>query len=373
MADSKRKAPKLRFPGFNDDWEQRKLGDTAIILAGGDVDKSKIKEIGKYPVLANALTNEGIVGYYNDYFRIEAPAVTVTGRGDVGHAQARKFNFTPIVRLLSVKSEHDVDFLANAINNHKILVESTGVPQLTAPQLGNYQIYFPTKEEGTRIGSFIKQLDDLITLHQRKLSDVQKLKSGLLQKMFPKNGEKVPEIRFPEFSNDWEQRKLGDIFKYEQPTKYIVKSTDYDASFDVPVLTAGQSFVLGYTNETEGIKRATNENPVIIFDDFTTSSHYVDFPFKVKSSAMKLLDLKSKNEDFYFSYLTLKNINFVPQSHERHWISKFSEFKIMIPSLNEQQKIGIFFKQFDDLITLHQRKLEHLQQQKKALLQQMFI
>ena len=178
------KVPEIRFPEFSNDWEQRKLGDTAIILAGGDVDKSKIKEIGKYPVLANALTNEGIVGYYNDYFRIEAPAVTVTGRGDVGHAQARKFNFTPIVRLLSVKSEHDVDFLANAINNHKILVESTGVPQLTAPQLGNYQIYFPTKEEETRIGSFIKQLDDLITLHQRKLEHLQQQKKALLQQMF---------------------------------------------------------------------------------------------------------------------------------------------------------------------------------------------
>ena len=88
---------------------------------------------------------------------------------------------------------------------------------------------------------------------------------------------------------------------------------------------------------------------------------------------MKLLSLKSENEDFYFVYNTLKNINYIPQSHERHWISKFSEFKVLVPTADEQVKIGTFFKELDHLITLHQRKLDHLQEQKKALLQQMFI
>lgn len=144
------------------------MGDEAEILAGGDIDKFKLKETGEYPVFANALTNDGVVGYYDAEFRIEAPAVTVTGRGDVGHAQARKVNFTPVVRLLSVKSKHDVDFLENAINNHKVLVESTGVPQLTSPQLGNYKIWFTTLEEESKIGNFFSQLDHLITLHQRE-------------------------------------------------------------------------------------------------------------------------------------------------------------------------------------------------------------
>ena len=145
-------------------------------------------------------------------------------------------------------------------------------------------------------------------------------------------------------ANAWEQRELGELLKYEQPTKYIVNSTYYDDSFETPVLTAGQSFILGYTDETDGIKSASNLEPVIIFDDFTTGSHYVDFPFKVKSSAMKLLSLKSDDEDFYFVYNTLKNINYVPKSHERHWISKFSEFKVWVPSVDEQNRIGIFFK-----------------------------
>ncbi|EOV2467869.1 restriction endonuclease subunit S [Enterococcus faecalis] len=178
------KVPEIRFPGFTDDWEQRKLGDETKILAGGDVDKTKLKENGKYPVLANALTNDGIVGYYDDDFRIKAPAVTVTGRGDVGYAQARRVNFTPVVRLLSVKSKHDVDFLENSINNHKVLVESTGVPQLTAPQLGNYKIFFPTIEEETKIGSLFKKLDTAINIHQRELDLLKETKKGFLQKMF---------------------------------------------------------------------------------------------------------------------------------------------------------------------------------------------
>ena len=104
----------------------------------------------------------------------------------------------------------------------------------------------------------------------------------------------APKIRFEGYSDVWERRKLGEIFKYEQPGPYIVSSTDYDDSYDTPVLTAGQSFILGYTNETDGIKKASPASPVVIFDDFTTSSHYVDFPFKVKSSAMKLLILRNK-------------------------------------------------------------------------------
>lgn len=148
---------------------------------------------------------------------------------------------------------------------------------------------------------------------------------------------------------------MGDILKYEQPTKYIVESTDYDDRYLTPVLTAGQSFILGYSNENFGVKNASEDEPVIIFDDFTTSSHYVDFPFKVKSSAMKLLELTDEKYNFYFIYESLKNINYTPKSHERHWISKFSGFKISLPNYKEQTKIGNFFTSLDKLITLHQR------------------
>ncbi|PHL20743.1 restriction endonuclease subunit S [Enterococcus faecium] len=184
--------------------------------------------------------------------------------------------------------------------------------------------------------------------------------------------KKSPQLRFEGFTDDWEERKLGEIFNYEQPTKYIVKSTEYDDNFNTPVLTAGKSFLLGYTDEISGIKNATVENPVVIFDDFTTGSHYVDFPFKIKSSAMKLLSLNDNSDNFYFMFNTLKNIKYVPQSHERHWISKFSSFEIYKPSQEEQQKIGAFFKQLDETIALHQRKLGLLKEQKKGYLQKMF-
>ena len=186
------------------------------------------------------------------------------------------------------------------------------------------------------------------------------------------NQAKYPQLRFKGFTDPWEERKLGEIFNYEQPTKYIVKSTEYDDNFNTPVLTAGKSFLLGYTDEISGIKNATVENPVVIFDDFTTGSHYVDFPFKIKSSAMKLLSLNDNSDNFYFMFNTLKNIKYVPQSHERHWISKFSSFEIYKPSQEEQQKIGSFFKQLDDTIDLHQRKLAKLKELKQGYLQKLF-
>lgn len=175
--------PEIRFKGFTGPWEQRKLGDVATeIIAGGDVDKELMFEEGRYPVIANALTNDGIVGYYNDRYRIKAPAVTVTGRGDVGHAKARNVDFTPVVRLLSVKSNHDVFFLENAINTLKIVIESTGVPQLTVPQLAKYEIFFPKNlNEEEKIGQYFANLDRLITLHQRKLAEEKKKKKALMQ------------------------------------------------------------------------------------------------------------------------------------------------------------------------------------------------
>ena len=186
------------------------------------------------------------------------------------------------------------------------------------------------------------------------------------------NKEFKPSIRFNGFTDPWEQRKLGEILKYEQPQPYIVKNTKYDDRFEVPVLTAGQTFILGYTDETFGIKKASKNNPVIIFDDFTTSTQYVDFNFKVKSSAMKLLTLSNENDDIYCAYYVLKNIGYEPANHERHWISKFSNFNILMPKVyDEQKQIGTFLEALDNLITFHQRKCEKLIDCKKAFLEKM--
>ena len=139
--------------------------------------------------------------------------------------------------------------------------------------------------------------------------------------------------------NGVEFKPLGDLLDYEQPTKYIVRSTEYDDSYKTPVLTAGQSFILGYTDEEDGIYQASKESPVIIFDDFTTSFHWVDFPFKVKSSAMKILYPKSISANFKYVHYAMQCIGFVPGEHTRYWISKYSRFLIPIPPLPVQEEI----------------------------------
>ena len=151
-------------------WEQRKLGDECFeLIAGGDIDKTKSVNNGKYPIYANALTNDGIVGYYNDSYRVKSPAVTITGRGEIGYAMARNTDFTPVVRLISLRSKHNNYFLANAINLLNVVSESTGVPQLTIPQVEKFDIYFPKNiNEEIKLGRLFNEIDNLITLHQHK-------------------------------------------------------------------------------------------------------------------------------------------------------------------------------------------------------------
>ena len=137
----------------------------------------------------------------------------------------------------------------------------------------------------------------------------------------------------------WPMVELGEILDYEQPTNYIVHSTNYSNEYNTPVLTAGKSFILGHTNEQKGIF-PKEKLPVIIFDDFTTSTKFVDFPFKVKSSAMKIL-LSKNTEKFNikFIFYALKNINFQPRQHKRFWISQYSKFKIPLPPIEVQKEI----------------------------------
>lgn len=143
--------------------------------------------------------------------------------------------------------------------------------------------------------------------------------------------------------------KLGDVLDYEQPTKYIVKCKDYQNE-GMPVLTAGQTFILGYTDETNGIYEASRENPVIIFDDFTTSFHWVDFNFKVKSSAMKMLRVSSEREvSFRFVYYAMKCIKYQTLEHSRQWISKYSQIEIPLPPIEVQTKIVRILDKFTSL------------------------
>ena len=155
-----------------------------------------------------------------------------------------------------------------------------------------------------------------------------------------------------------EWKKLGEVVDYEQPTKYIVKDTNYNDNYDIPVLTAGQTFVLGYTNEKEGIYKATVNEPVIIFDDFTTSNHWVDFSFKIKSSAMKILKPKEEIVTFRYCYHYMKTLNVDVTEHKRMWISKYSNIEIPIPSLETQEKIVEILDTFTNYVTELQSELE---------------
>ncbi|MCK9266617.1 restriction endonuclease subunit S [bacterium] len=153
------------------------------------------------------------------------------------------------------------------------------------------------------------------------------------------------------FGDKVEWKKLGELLDYEQPSKYIVRSVEYNENFNIPVLTAGQSFILGYTNEEDGIYKASEENPVIIFDDFTTSFHWVAFNFKVKSSAMKILKPKINNvATFKFIYYAMRCIQYTFKDHMRHWISKYSKIKIPVPPISEQERIVSILDKFDSLV-----------------------
>lgn len=144
-----------------------------------------------------------------------------------------------------------------------------------------------------------------------------------------------------------ESTVLDDVLKYEQPTKYIVETENYDDSFNTPVLTAGKSFILGYTDEKNGL---FNDVPVIIFDDFTTSFHFVDFPFKVKSSALKILKAVRDKADIKYLYYKMLTIKFEAEQHKRYWISKYSQIQIDLPPLATQQKIAAILDQADAII-----------------------
>jgi type I restriction enzyme, S subunit len=147
-----------------------------------------------------------------------------------------------------------------------------------------------------------------------------------------------------------EFRPLGELLDYEQPGKYLVGTTSYNRSYAIPVLTAGQTFTLGYTDEADGVYPASLDKPVIIFDDFTTAFKWVDFPFKAKSSAMKMLTPKhSELVDLRYAYYVMQTIKYAPQDHARQWIGKYSRFRVPVPPLEVQREIVQVLNCFTEL------------------------
>lgn len=221
------------------------------------------------------------------------------------------------------------------------------------------QLAMPPIEEQQKIAAILTTQDKVIELKEKRLAEKQRQKKYLMQQLL--TGKK----RLPGFLKSWKTVELGEIFNYIQPTAYLVKTTDYDDSYKTPVLTAGKTFILGYTNETEGV---FTKVPVVIFDDFTTATKYVDFPFKVKSSAMKILTIKD-GISIVFAYEAMQLIKFTVGGHERHWISKYSCLTIDIPDIEEQTAIAKVLSAADREIELLQQDIEQEKQKKKALMQ----
>ena len=397
-----RKTPKLRFPEFTDDWEQRKLGDSIEDY----IEKTTIED--QYPVLTSSqqrgiilqdeyfsgerVSQSGNIGYFvlpRGYFTYRSRSdnnVFVFNRNDSVDIGIISY-FYPVFKPKDV----DSNFLLRRLNvglekQLSINSEGTGQHVLSLKKFKNIVSLFPaSSEEQQKIGGFFEYLDKIITLHQRELDSLKKLKKSLLQKMFPKNGEKIPELRFPEFTGDWEQRKLGDSIE-----DYIEKTTIED---QYPVLTSSQqrgiilqdeyfsgervsqSGNIGYFVLPRGYftYRSRSDNNVFVFN----RNDSVDIG--IISYFYPVFKPKDVDSNFLLRRLNVgleKQLSINSEGTGQHVLSlkKFKNIVSLFPaSSEEQQKIGGFFEYLDKIITLHQRELDTLKKLKKGLLQNMFV
>ncbi len=358
--------PKLRFPEFKDNWNKNKLDNFTKSISSG---KSKTRESeGEYFLYGST----GIIGYTdaNDY---KGKCILVARVGaNAGNLYKVDGNYsvTDNTLMLYINDDNFFDFTYYLLINAGLnkLVFGSGQPLITGGQLKNLDLFVPKINEQTKIASFLSAVDEKINLLKEKKELLEDYKKGIMQKIFNQ------EIRFKDDNGndfeDWLEKSLGECLEYEQPTNYLVNSTEYNDDFETPVLTAGKTFILGYTNEVSGIFK--DNLPVIIFDDFTTATQYVDFPFKAKSSAMKILKAK-KGVNIKFIYEAMQQLNFEVGGHGRHWISIYSNIVLNIPTKLEQDKIGSFALSINNKIELVSNQIQDTQEYKKGLLQQMFV
>ncbi|MDW2913101.1 hypothetical protein [Mesomycoplasma ovipneumoniae] len=181
----------------------------------------------------------------------------------------------------------------------------------------------------------------------------------------------ISKIRIEGFNQPWFKKRLGDALKHEQSWKYIESSTKY-FNHGIPVLTPGKSFVLGYAKDTKNIKKASENSPIILFDDFTTQSRFINFDFKVRSSALKLLINKNPKDNLHFHYLILQKIKYNVRHHGRHWLPLFVNFTFFQPIWPEQQKISRLFETLENLVNKVEEKMSILKNLKKGFTNKMF-
>ncbi|PHV57593.1 restriction endonuclease subunit S [Streptococcus macedonicus] len=381
-----KKVPELRFKGFTDDWEERKFADFIDVKSGKDY---KHLNSGSIPVY-------GTGGYMLSVDRAlsDIDAIGIGRKGTIDKPYLLKAPFWTVDTLFYAvpKQNIDLQFSLSIFKkiNWKKFDESTGVPSLSKTVINSVGASVPSYEEQQKIGSFFQQLDETIALHQRKLDLLKEQKKGYLQKMFPKNGAKVPELRFAGFADDWEQRKLGEISE-----KVTLKNKDN--TFD-ETLTNSAEFGIISQNDffDKEISNRSNLNGYYVVENnnFVYNPRISNFapvgPIKrnklgrtgVMSPLYYVFKTRNIDNDFlekYFDttywHIFMKLNGDSGARADRFAIkdSVFKEMPIPFPKIEEQIKIGNFFKQLDDTIALHQRKLDLLKEQKKGFLQKMFV
>ncbi|WP_180105128.1 restriction endonuclease subunit S [Acinetobacter sp. YH12108] len=390
-------APKLRFKEFDNQWDKIKINDQAQTVTSGSRDWAQYySESGDKFIRMTNLVRDGIYLDLSDLKFVQLPKDSNEGKrtslkfGDILisiTAELGKLGWIPEglgtayinqhTALVRMKDSVDSKFIAYSLSTEKYnnklnsLNDSGAKAGLNLGTIRNFELIVPPKEEQTKIASFLSAVDEKISQLTQKHALLSQYKQGMMQKLFSQ------QIRFKaddgsEFG-EWDYLELNEVLDYEQPTKYIVKSTDYDSSYLTPVLTAGKTFILGYTNETSGIFEGDKEN-VIIFDDFTTAYKFVNFRFKVKSSAMKILKLNHFQNNIFYIYSVFSLLNLpLGDEHKRRWISEYSKQEIPVPCLEEQTKISNFLSAIDQKIEVVAQQIEQAKHWKKGLLQQMFV
>ncbi|WP_412921389.1 restriction endonuclease subunit S [Lactococcus raffinolactis] len=410
-----KKSPQLRFEGFTDDWEERKLGDIAPLRGGFAFKSSEFRNNGVPIVRISNILSSGEVGgnfvYYDEqdkddkYILPDKSAVLAMSGATTGKvsilSKTNDYKVYQNQRVGYFQSVEGIDygFISTIVRSELFMkqlesVQASGAqPNVSSKEIDSFEFVIPKVfYEQQKIGSFFKQLDHTIALHQRKLDLLKEQKKGYLQKMFPKNGAKVPELRFAGFADDWEQRKLGDLatsFEYglnasaksfDGTHKYI-RITDIDDSsrkFNSQSLTSPDIDLSSADNhklkngDILFARTGASVGKSYIYADSDGLVYYAGFLIRARIKS-------GVDSNFVFQHtLTSSYENFIRVTSQRSGqpgvnAKEYSTFEISVPSYEEQRKIGSFFKQLDDTITLHQRKLDLLKEQKKGLLQKMFV
>ncbi len=391
-----RKVPKLRFSEFEGDWKKYKLSDLFSISAGGDIDSNKVRnepdEIYKYPIYANAEKEKGLYGYSNEY-KIEPNVITVAGRGvNIGITHVRDHRFYPIVRLLVLqpKTSLNIYFFEYQINRINICIESTGVPQLTAPTISSYKVSSTPIAEQEKIASFLGAVDIRISQLRRKHELLQTYKRGVMQKVFcrklgKKKHKKKPELRLKKFIGDWKPVLVGSF----------IEAQNTIGSEDIPLYSL--TIESGITEKTERYERqflVKNEDEaykLVRPNDFAYNpmnlrfgaiarhkrhisvkvSKYYDV-FSIRSNVnLKFAEYLLRNEDSIQYYDSLASGSLIEK--KRLHFSEFKKIFFLIPSLEEQEKIADFLTALDQKIEAVAKQIDLTEQFKKGLLQKMFV